>query len=121
MIKNKIQEEECEKTKSRHDFSEEIEEIFQWNWSQYKIMLHIFSKRKKIIHQKYITLNDEYVFSEFYIQARQLQEKLWKYDFNQHLKRQLMKESTIYDQLWQKNKKFMWSLTSKNDQLSQQD
>ena len=82
MIKNEAQEKECKKIEIKYDFLKDIEEVLQCNQLKYKIMLCIFLKRKKIIHQKYITLDDEYIFSEFYTQARQLQEKLWKYDFN---------------------------------------
>ena len=82
MIKDKAQEEECEKTEIKCNFSENVEKVLQCNQLKYKIMLCIFLKEKKIIHQKYITLNDEYISSKFYIQAKQLQEKLWKYDFS---------------------------------------
>ena len=61
------------------------------------MMLCISLKKKKIIHQKYIMLNDKYIFSKFYIQARQLQEKLWKYDSSWCSERWLMKESTAYN------------------------
>ena len=67
MIKDKIQEKEYKKTKIKCDFSENIEEILQHNQFKYKIMLCISLKKKKIIHQKYIILNDKYIFSEFYI------------------------------------------------------
>ena len=115
MIKNEAQKEECKKTEIECNFLKDIEEIFQHEQPRYKIMLCISSEKKKTINQRYIVLNDEYIFSEFYIQARQLQEKLWKYDFSQHSERQLIEESMIYNQLWQEKKKFMWFLTSKNN------
>ena len=105
MIENEVWKEECEKTKIRHDFLKDIRKILQHNQFKYKIMLCISLERKKIIHQKYITLNNEYIFSEFYVQARQLQEKLWKYDFSQCSEKWLMMKSMTYNQLWQKRKK----------------
>ena len=120
MIEDKAQKEKCRKTEIECDFSEDIEEILQCNQSEYKIMLCISLKEKKIIHQKYIMLNDKYIFSEFYVWTKQLQEKLWRYDSDQHLKKWIKEESTVYNQLWQEEKKFVWFLTSKNDQLSQQ-
>ena len=33
-------------------------------------MLCISSEEKKIIHQKYIMSDNEYIFSEFYVQTR---------------------------------------------------
>ena len=76
MIEDEAQEKKHKKIRIRCNFVKNIEEILQHKQSKYKIILCISSKEKKIIHQKYITLNDRYIFSEFYIQARQLQEKL---------------------------------------------
>ena len=72
MIEDKVQKEKCKKTEIRCDFLKDIEEILQHNQFKYKIMFCISLERKKIIHQRYITLNSKYIFSEFYIQARQL-------------------------------------------------
>ena len=72
MIRNEIRKEECKKTEIRCDFTENIEEVLQHRQSEYEMLLCISSEKKKIIHQRYIVLNDEYIFSEFYIQTRQL-------------------------------------------------
>ena len=111
MIKDKAQKEKCKKTEIRCNFSESIKEVLQHNQFKYKIMLCISLKKKKIIHQRYITSNDEYIFSEFYIWAKQLQEKLWRYDFSWYSERQLMKKNMIYNWLWQMKEKSEWSLT----------
>ena len=50
MIEDKVQEEEHEKTKIKCNFAENIKEILQHKQSKYKMMLHISSKEKKIIH-----------------------------------------------------------------------
>ena len=80
MIEDEIQEEKYRKTEIEYDFLKNIEEVFQHNQFKYKIMLCISSEEKKIIHQKYIMLNDRYISSEFYDWTRQLQEKLWRYN-----------------------------------------
>ena len=67
MIEDEIQKEKCKKTETRYDFLKNVEEIFQHNQFKYKIILCISSEKKKIIYQKYIALNDEYVSSKFYI------------------------------------------------------
>ena len=76
IIEEKAQKEEHKKAEIKHDFLKDIEEILQHNQFKYKIILCVSSEKKKIIHQKYITLNDKYVSLKFYTQARQLQEKL---------------------------------------------
>ena len=67
MIENEVQEEEHKKTEIKYDFLKNNEEIIQHKQSKYEVMLHIFFRNKKIIHQSYITSNDRYVSSEFYI------------------------------------------------------
>ena len=99
MIKDKVQEEKYKKTEIKCDFLKDIEEVLQHNQFKYKIMLCISLKRKKIIHQRYITLNNKYILSEFYIWTRQLQEKLWRYNFSWYSERWLMKESMTYNWL----------------------
>ena len=76
IIRDKTQEKKHKKTKIKCNFSKSIKKILQCKQFKYKMILCISSEKKKIIHQKYITSNDRYVFSEFYIQAKQLQEKL---------------------------------------------
>ena len=72
IIKDKVQEEKCSKTEIEHNFLKDVREILQCNQFKYEITLCISSEEKKIIHKKYITLNNKYIFSEFYAQTRQL-------------------------------------------------
>ena len=67
IIRDEIREEECKKPEIRCDFIKNVEEVLQHRQFKYEMLLCISSEEKKIIHQRYITLNDKYISSEFYI------------------------------------------------------
>ncbi len=92
-----------------------------WLEKSYEVSIRIPLKEQQTVLNEYITSQEEYVFSGFYIKIQQLQTELMKYDSKYHSEQQVEKWTTSYYQLWQKNKKLSWVLKSKNSELSQQD